>query len=293
MVSTGWQFKVGRETFHQYLLRTVTSSNPLNNNLDKPLPLTSHTTEFWSVFTANSPVSLFQQNTLTVTTSPLSFTTIPTFAQTYVTDDGDESAQVDFITILTTEDLIYFAVLALVAILLFSVGGYQLIINCFYGCSILCTKSRREHRQRRTNPELNPSSLPLLTPPELDCWESSRDTTSFSTFAPRPFLPLRRTTIRGWTAPGGKSLHLYDHPQFELRPVQSTRTVQFAPSIDIIPLPEYPTPTEPGESELSSDNDEDWIFPPTPAAVRNEETDATYWQMVWVIRESLDRSSGI
>ena len=275
MVSSGWQLQVGRETFHQYL-RSINLSKSLNNHLNKPLPSPSPTAEFWSVFTTNSPAFLSSQNTLQVTPSPLHFTTIPQFAYHSVADDSE----VNFISILTTEDLIYFAILALVILLIVSTGGYHFIVNCLYGWTVLCGRPRREHRQKRTNLEPNPSSLPLLPSLRLDHWELSRDTSSFSTFAPRPLLPHRRSIIRGWTSPGGRSLHLYDHPSFELRPVQSTRTVQFAPSIDIIPLPEYPTSTDPGDSETSSDSDEDWNFPPTPTAVRHAETDAAYMQMV-------------
>ena len=139
MVHNGWG--PYSDTFHQYLLRALTSPNPLNDNPDKPkpLPLTSHTTEFWTDFPVNSTVSFSKQDILTVTTSSPSFATIQTFAQTYITDDGYKSARVDFLKILTTEDWIYVAVLALVAILLFSVGGYHLITNLFYGCSILLT----------------------------------------------------------------------------------------------------------------------------------------------------------
>ena len=46
------------------------------------------------------------------------------------------------------------------------------------------------------------------------------------------------------------------------------------------PLPAYTITTEPGESEIASDAEEDWTFPPTPTAVCLAGTADTYMHMV-------------
>ena len=281
MVSSGWQAQVGRATFLQYL-RSVNSSKLLNNHLTKPPPSPSPPAEFWSVFTTNPPTFPSSQNTPPVTSGSLLFTSLqpPVAPDSLLYTSFADDTGFNLIEILTKEDLAYFTILALCVLLIVSLGGYQFVAHCHYGYSVFCTRTGQRYGQWRRVPDSHPSSLPLLPQSEFPDWGPLVNTPYFSTFPIRPFLPLRLATINGRPTLSSRLLQLYDYPSSELRPVQSTRTVQFSPAIDIIPLPAYPTTAESGGSEIYSDDEEYENLPPLPAAVCQAETDDTYMQMI-------------
>ena len=141
------------ETFHQHILRATTNkpvsitTRILNGTINKPFPFTPYPfmkTEWLTNFPVNTTISSSTQNILTVTTTPPSFSTVLPYVQNYLTDDNYTSADIDITRILQAEDWYYITVLALVVILLCSVGGYHMVINLFHCCSTFHTKPRCE-----------------------------------------------------------------------------------------------------------------------------------------------------
>ena len=105
MVQIGWG--PFREKFQQYVLRNLSSivTNPVQSKILN----TSYITEWWTDFTADTSVSVSEQNILTVTTG----SSIPdTTSQNYLTDDS----------FLTTEAWIYCGILAAVIAILILAG---------------------------------------------------------------------------------------------------------------------------------------------------------------------------
>ena len=269
MGSSGWQAQVGRATFLQYL-RSVNSSKLLNNHLTKPPPSPS------------SPTFPPSRNTPSVTSGSLLFTSLqpPVAPDSLLYTSFADDTGFNLIEILTKEDLAYFTILALCVLLVVSLGGYHFVAHCHYGYSVFCTRTEHRYGRGRRVSDSQSSSLPLLPQSESPDWGPLVNTPYFSTFPIRPFLPLRLATINGQPTLSSRLLQLYDYPSPEFRPVQSTRTVQFSPAIEIIPLPAYPTAAESGGSEIYSGDEEYENLPPLPAAVCQAETDDTYMQMV-------------